>query len=501
MFAQDQVPPYLQKANLDADYEAVGRAPVVDLDYPTLEDALAATNPGGTLEIRRAWGRTTALTIDKAASIVFRGGSITLASNTPCVTVTADDVELVDPKLIGPGSSSTSATNDAIFVPGTVANPIRGLRILRPDISQFRHAGVWMDNCIGAVIHNPNIRFVGYGGIVGLSCIDCHAVGGTIEDVTQPTGYPNSYGVAWSRRSNMTLDESPHSDRCSVERMTVRRVLKWEGIDTHAGRNIRVVGNLVTDCLVGIAIVGCPDKAPGSTTGEGDVWAAKNVEIIGNVVDAGSLSGGAAQAGIKVVGAPLESNTISEYATGVVVGNTIRGYGWQNGLQGAFVAYVTQGLVVASNVVDNAVGTALYFYYSNLGFSCIGNTMIDTYTDTGAFTAAVFLRSNDNYGSIVGNAVVRGDKVAAHVNQRGLYITAALGSEAMIAGNDFTKCAIPVNDTNSLTTDRLIGKRAGFYGVTPVARQAIAPAATDAATTQTLVNDLRTKLRNLGLLS
>ncbi len=41
----------------------------------------------------------------------------------------------------------------------------------------------------------------------------------------------------------------------------------------------------------------------------------------------------------------------------------------------------------------------------------------------------------------------------------------------------------------------------GFYGVAPVARQAAAPAATDAASTQDLVNDLRDKLVTLGLLS
>ena len=43
------------------------------------------------------------------------------------------------------------------------------------------------------------------------------------------------------------------------------------------------------------------------------------------------------------------------------------------------------------------------------------------------------------------------------------------------------------------------GTAVGFYGVTPVARATVAAAATDAATTQTLVNDLRAKLVALGL--
>lgn len=38
-----------------------------------------------------------------------------------------------------------------------------------------------------------------------------------------------------------------------------------------------------------------------------------------------------------------------------------------------------------------------------------------------------------------------------------------------------------------------------FYGVTPIAQAQIAAAGTDAATTQALANDLRTKLINIGI--
>ncbi len=42
-------------------------------------------------------------------------------------------------------------------------------------------------------------------------------------------------------------------------------------------------------------------------------------------------------------------------------------------------------------------------------------------------------------------------------------------------------------------------EKIGHYGVTPVVQASIAAAGTDAATTQTLANDLRTKLIALGL--
>lgn len=40
-----------------------------------------------------------------------------------------------------------------------------------------------------------------------------------------------------------------------------------------------------------------------------------------------------------------------------------------------------------------------------------------------------------------------------------------------------------------------------FYGATPIVRPTVSAAATDAATTQTLANSLRTALINLGLVA
>jgi len=41
----------------------------------------------------------------------------------------------------------------------------------------------------------------------------------------------------------------------------------------------------------------------------------------------------------------------------------------------------------------------------------------------------------------------------------------------------------------------------GFYGATPVAQAALAANGTDAATTQALANDIKAKLKSLGLCS
>jgi len=63
------------------------------------------------------------------------------------------------------------------------------------------------------------------------------------------------------------------------------------------------------------------------------------------------------------------------------------------------------------------------------------------------------------------------------------------GAAAAAIGSETLNNLIELKNGNSL----------GFYGVTPVTRATVAAAATDAATTQTLANDLRSKLIALGL--
>jgi hypothetical protein len=70
------------------------------------------------------------------------------------------------------------------------------------------------------------------------------------------------------------------------------------------------------------------------------------------------------------------------------------------------------------------------------------------------------------------------------------------------SGDHYLRAAASGTAGNPITwLDRVTwnGTGIGFYGVAPVARATAAAAATDAATTQTLANSLRTILINLGL--
>jgi hypothetical protein len=86
-------------------------------------------------------------------------------------------------------------------------------------------------------------------------------------------------------------------------------------------------------------------------------------------------------------------------------------------------------------------------------------------------------------------------------------VTATIGIN-FASSNTFSTSAIHLAGQN-ISTDTTTGmkvatnstQKLGFFGATPVVRPTVGAAATDAATTQTLANNMRTALINLGLVS
>lgn len=62
-----------------------------------------------------------------------------------------------------------------------------------------------------------------------------------------------------------------------------------------------------------------------------------------------------------------------------------------------------------------------------------------------------------------------------------------------------TRYFVGTNSTDGMTVGVLPTTRISFYGAAPVVQAQVAPAATDAATTQALANSIRTLGINLGL--
>src|SRR5690606_30430813 len=76
-----------------------------------------------------------------------------------------------------------------------------------------------------------------------------------IQSITND-GYPNNnaYGIELSRRETSNLSSEPRTSDILVSGNVVTDVPTWEGIDTHAGQRIRIIGNTVLRCFYGIAV-------------------------------------------------------------------------------------------------------------------------------------------------------------------------------------------------------------------------------------------------------
>lgn len=466
---------------------------VYDTDHASVGVALAATPTGGTLEVRSVHTLSAPFVVDKACTVRFtRGGQITSTSTTtPILSVTASDVTLDSPRLVGPGSASTSTAGDGISAVGTVSAPITGLRVRRPYIRAVTRVAVHLEHVHRFRVEDCDIATVGYGGMLLLSCVDGTVQGGTIRDVVQPTGYPQSYGVAVTRWSASSLAVAPRSRNITVDNVTIDGVTKWEALDTHGGQSITFSNNTILNSYIGIACVPCPD-----TTGV-NTYAPLDIVVIGNRVDA-VRTDGLAGAGIQLVGAGSVGATL-ERATGVIVGNTVIRHGLENvSAGGGIFLQSTRGAVVTGNTVTAPGCSGVHLFHSNDQFSIVGNTVIDAWTNTLAFCADYYLRSQDNVGVVIGNTVARGSKTATLVNQRGFFNGQSL-NDYTLSGNQFDLATTPLVDTGFVSKDRNRASKISFYGAVPVAKAASPGTAT--GTDAAVINALTTALRNLGLVT
>lgn len=474
-------------------------APIGDLAFSTLELALAATPSGGVLEIRKAWSRATTFTVNKAVTLRFRGGSITQTADTPAITITANDVSIEAPVLTGLGGS-TSGTGAAISSVATVGSPRSGIRIVGGIIDGWRKYGIYLEQVTDFWIERVTVKNIAYGAIMVLSGFRGIIRANSVLNVIQPTGFVNSYGIALTRSSAQNLTDAPRSDNILVDNNIVDGVTNWEGIDTHGGTNLIISNNVVRNVFIGIAMVPCPD------TSGNDAYAPLGIIIKGNSVESGKTDG-SARAGIQLIGClGATVDTVVEYATGVITNNKVVGFGVENSSnQAAVFIQATKGSIIANNRVVNSSPVAIGLTNNNQGTMVLDNELVDTWTTGTSFTACVYVSSAHQSVVVRGNRAVRADKTATLVNQRGLFIAAALTTDIAIQyeANHFKDCTIPIVDsptTQNFTEQRMEARKLSFFpSVPPVTRRTLPVAATDATTTQTLANALRQALIDLGL--
>lgn len=413
---------------------------VIDTEYASLEDALAATGVGGVLEVRGAHTRAASWTIDKSATVRFTGaGAITLSSGSVVgITVTASDVTLVNARITGTGGA-VSGSGGGIRGAGTLAAPVRNLTIRNATLTGFSRYGIQLEHVHWFTIDTPVISTIAYSGIMILSCTNGIVDGGSVSNLTMPTPFVNAYGIAMTRNSAETITAAPRTSNVTVRGVLVDGVPTWEGIDTHGGENLTIIGNTVLNTSVGIALVS-------STIGTTDTYAPRNILVANNIIDSG-VTNGTRSNGIVVAGAGSAVGSAIQYATAVITGNTITNHGRDQvaatSAWGAILLQHTHGVVIANNIVTTASICGLHVFHTNYGLVATGNTFEDTWADIGPYAAVVSLRSTDNDLTVSGTQITRGPKTAVHVNSRGLTVASATNNTvADGGGNQWTKATL-----------------------------------------------------------
>lgn len=244
--------------------------------------------------------------VDKPVTI--RGGTWLHHVGTASFQVTSSDVTFENLNMVGPAlDSNHPASSRFILAKGTQSAPIERLTISGSSFTNCAHTALRLDWCKDLEVTSNVIRNVHYAGIMMDSANRGIVSDNIIRNVVQGGTLINSYGIAVSDSGNV---ESARSRDVIVRGNLIDGVLKWEGIDTHGGFGILVLGNTLRSCRYPISIVvGNPSRS----------LAPQGCIVQDNVIVRGSAPDEARA--ISFVG--LNGDLLSDGVIGV---NTIRGY-------------------------------------------------------------------------------------------------------------------------------------------------------------------------------
>ncbi|PYY61795.1 hypothetical protein DEJ17_03515 [Curtobacterium sp. MCSS17_011] len=367
---------------------------VSDLGVARLQDAVDAVRADGVLVVTRQWTLSEPLRIARPLTVRFVGGSLSTPRDIDLVSVTASGVTLIDAVLRGSGSGHSGLGRGVRFI-GTAARPLRDVRVLGADIRDFPHDGVLLEHCTVFTVADSVIEDIGYAGVLMFSCTDGTVRNNRIARITQPAPYVNSYGIEAVRATTTGLEGAPRSARVVIADNHVSDVPGWEGIDTHGGQSIAILRNRVENCRVGIAIVPSKDESDAKAT----KYAPLDCSVIDNVVHRTTTGPGS---GIVVRGAGERVGDCAERANGIILRNTVTGYG-DGDRDAAVLVYLTRHLVIADNHLPGGVRRGLSLYHSNDGIALVRNRIAGLRAQGAATSVAIDVRATENRGHVVGN--------------------------------------------------------------------------------------------------
>ncbi len=386
-----------------------------------LQAAINGTPDGGMICVPQpavAYLISAPLVINKSITIAGEGRSTInqATANQGAFQITASNVKLAGLNIQGPQFAAQHSSEVAIQAFGSsTTSPLSNIRIHDCTISNWGMYAILMKYVERFKVIGCDITNICYGGIAGQSVKRGEIKGNWINNVVAS---PNAYGIIMSRITTDSgeLTTNPRSEAIFIKNNIVENVINWEGIDTHAGRQIVVKGNVINGCWRGIAIGDCPNSSGVASYGP------KDCIIIGNAIDSGKTDG-TANYGINVNGSASAVGVLTDPAEGcIVANNTVRGHGIQSNSLGMSLYFVsTRGLVVKGNNVIEPGRCGIGLYHTNYGFVAEGNVIQDPWSDT-LTSICIQAISSFNKGIVGINSYVRGGKSAAHVCEYGLMV-------------------------------------------------------------------------------
>lgn len=277
----------------------------------TLADLKAAVLTGGRIFMGN---NTISLTssVDITVPTVIIGGKFTLPPSTGFsgFRVTSSNVTFEGSEFTGPGTASVSYASVSRFVyfVGTQAAPLQNVKMINCKMVGSQSDCVRMDWVRDSIVSGCFLDDYLYAGIMLISVDNVTVAQNLVSNAVMKGSVVNVYGIATTDSLNTA---AARSKNVRIIGNTVKNV-PWEGIDTHGGDGIIIVGNTVINCPRAIALV------VGSET---RVTSPINCIVEGNFVDrAGATYSGAEREGISVYGLS------DQLADAHIIGNTIRGY-------------------------------------------------------------------------------------------------------------------------------------------------------------------------------
>lgn len=283
-------------------------------------------------------------TAGTGAGVNITGGNVKLRGRA-----TLDGQLSTDSYLSGHTAIQTSGS--------TAASTFDNIVIDELTITNWGDTGIHATHTTRFAAARNKISRVGRGGVMLLSATGARVNFNKIENVTPGSGgtapYLNAYGITFTRNATDSLVTDPVSEDCEAIGNDIDGVPTWEGIDTHGGKNIRILHNTVKNCLLGVGVV--PSNGPLPT-----YVSAVDVLIQGNSIDGANASGPGKSNGIYMSPASFAAGVSSGMRA---IGNILRNCGTNDPAtfaQGsAIYCSMTNAPVVADNMISNSDWSAI----------------------------------------------------------------------------------------------------------------------------------------------